>query len=72
MMWGGNTLRLYGAAPNRIRFVTFTADVKGHIECGASGPAIPVVVTYRAARNTQSGVDGEVLAVEFVPPEWNH
>lgn len=69
---GGRTLKLRSAALNRIRFVTYTADVKGRIECGASGPATPVLVTYRASRNTQSGVDGEVLAVEFVPPEWRH
>jgi hypothetical protein len=68
----GRRLKLHSAALNRIRFVTYTADVKGRIECGASGPATAVLVTYRASRNTQSGVDGEVLAVEFVPPEWSH
>ena len=68
----GRTLKLYSAALNRIRFVTYTADVKGRIECGARGPATPVLVTYRAKQNPHIEVDGEVLAVEFVPAKWSH
>jgi hypothetical protein len=29
-----------------------------------------VLVTYRAGRDDLKGLDGEALAVEFVPEEW--
>jgi tetratricopeptide (TPR) repeat protein len=68
---GERTYRLHNAALNRIRFVTYTADVRGQMTCGLRSQATPVLVTYRPAKNAEAETDGEVVAVEFVPKEWN-
>lgn len=68
---GGRTLKLHSEALNRIRFVTYTAEVRGQMTCGQRQPATPVLVTYRSTSNMRAQVDGEVLAVEFIPKEWN-
>ncbi|MDT4897203.1 MAG: hypothetical protein QOH25_2280 [Acidobacteriota bacterium] len=68
---GARTFRLRNDSLNRIRFVTYTADVKGQVTCGQLAQATPVLVTYRPASNAAGQTDGEVIAVEFVPREWN-
>jgi tetratricopeptide (TPR) repeat protein len=69
---GERTLKLRNDALNRIRFVTYTSDVKGQIGCGLREPATPVLVTYRSGKEQQRAhVDGEVLAIEFIPKNWN-
>jgi hypothetical protein len=71
---GERTLRLRGDALSRIRFVTYTTEVKtGHLSCGPRAPANHVLVTYRARKDKDAanGLDGEVIAVEFVPADWN-
>ncbi len=69
---GSRTFRLKSNALNRIRFVTYTTEVRGRIECGMRSPANSVLVTYRAPKQAFAKVDGEVVAVEYVPQEWNH
>jgi len=66
------TLKLRSAALNRIRFVTYTADVRGRIECGLRTRSNPVLVTYRLSPDAGLPADGEALAVEFVPLDWVH
>jgi tetratricopeptide (TPR) repeat protein len=66
----GATLKLRSDALNRIRFVTYTSDVRGQITCGLRQPATPVLVTYRLTKGRGAQADGEVLAVEFIPKEW--
>ena len=68
---GARTYRLRNDSLNRIRFVTYTADVRGQVTCGLRTQATPVLVTYRPASNAVGQTDGEVIAVEFVPKEWN-
>jgi tetratricopeptide (TPR) repeat protein len=69
---GGRTLKLRNQALNRIRFITYTPEVRGQMTCGQRQPATPVLVTYRSvAASAHAQVDGEVLAVEFIPKEWN-
>jgi tetratricopeptide (TPR) repeat protein len=68
---GERTLRLYKDSLNHIRFVTYTVDVRGQVMCGQRAPANPVLVTYRQAKGQRAQTDGEVIAVEFVPKEWN-
>ena len=71
---GERTLRLRGDALSRIRFVTYTTEVKtGQLSCGPRAPANHVLVTYRTRKDKDaaSGFDGEVIAVEFVPADWN-
>jgi tetratricopeptide (TPR) repeat protein len=54
------TLRLHSAQPDKIQFLSYTANVSGDIRCGARNPGEPVTVTYRP---TPAG--GEPLVVEF-------
>lgn len=65
------TLKLRSPALNRIRFVSYTADVRGRVECGLRTRSNPVLVTYRPPKDARLA-DGEVVAVEFVPPDWVH
>jgi tetratricopeptide (TPR) repeat protein len=70
---GGRTLVLRAADLRDVRFVTYTANVKtGRLTCGVRQPADPVLVTYRPKRDGRAGSDGEALAVEFIPEDWNH
>jgi tetratricopeptide (TPR) repeat protein len=67
------TFQLHADDLRSIRFVTYTAAVKtGRLACGPREPAEQVLVTYRPKRNQQLAFDGEALAVEFVPEDWNH
>lgn len=68
---GGRALRLHSDKLSRIRFVTYTPDVRGQITCGLRSPANPVLITYRPAKESNSKADGEVIAVEFVPRDWS-
>jgi tetratricopeptide (TPR) repeat protein len=68
---GARTFRLHNNSLNRIRFVTYTPEVKGQVACGPRNPANTVLVTYRPAKEPAAQTDGEVIAVEFVPKEWN-
>jgi tetratricopeptide (TPR) repeat protein len=68
---GERTLRLRKDSLNRIRFVTYTVDVRGQVTCGLRTQATPVLVTYRPAKNGAGQTDGEIIAVEFIPKEWN-
>jgi tetratricopeptide (TPR) repeat protein len=68
----GRLLRLRADSFARVRFVTYTSDVRGHLTCGPRSPSNTVLVTYRPRRPDSSGEgDGDVLAVEFIPPDWN-
>jgi tetratricopeptide (TPR) repeat protein len=68
----GRTLRLRADSFSRVRFVSYTADVRGHLTCGARSPANTVLITYRPRRpDSADAGDGEALAVEFIPPDWN-
>ena len=68
---GGTTLRLRNDALNRIRFVTYTTEVKtGQLTCGLREPSNPVLVTYRSNKDERATFDGEVIAVEFIPRDW--
>jgi tetratricopeptide (TPR) repeat protein len=70
---GGRTLQLRAADLRDVRFVTYTAAVKtGRLTCGVREPANPVLVTYRPKHDARQGSDGEALAVEFIPEDWNH
>ena len=70
---GGRTLALHAADLGDVRFVTYTAAVKtGRLTCGVRQPADPVLVTYRPKRDAKQNSDGEALAVEFIPEDWNH
>jgi hypothetical protein len=66
------TLRLRAEDLRAVRFVTYTTAVKtGRLSCGPREPADRALVTYRPGRGGPSAFDGEAVAVEFVPEDWN-
>jgi len=69
---GERLLRLRADSFGRVRFVSYTSDVRGQLTCGPRSPAPPVLVTYRPPRpdSTDEG-DGDALAFEFIPPDWD-
>jgi Flp pilus assembly protein TadD len=70
---GEHALRLRAADLRSIRFVTYTAAVKtGRLACGPRERPEQVLVTYKRKRDDARDFDGEALAVEFVPEDWNH
>ncbi|HKG15225.1 MAG TPA: tetratricopeptide repeat protein [Pyrinomonadaceae bacterium] len=67
------TLQLHADDLRSIRFVTYTAAVKtGRLTCGPRERAEQVLVTYKPRRVAGRATDGDALAVEFVPEDWNH
>jgi hypothetical protein len=67
------TLNLHADDLRSIRFVTYTTAVKtGRLTCGLRERAEQVLVTYKPRRGQRRTSDGDALAVEFVPEDWNH
>ena len=66
------TLRLRAEDLRGIRFITYTTAVKtGRLDCGPRERADHVLVTYRLKRDERAASDGEAVAVEFIPEDWN-
>lgn len=66
------TLRLRAEDLRGIRFITYTTAVKtGRLDCGPRERADHVLVTYRLKRDERASSDGEAVAVEFIPDDWN-
>jgi hypothetical protein len=64
------TLKLHAANFNAVQYRTYTPDVSGDITCGVRNPASPVVVTFRPSKDARSKFNGDVIAVEFVPKDF--
>ena len=64
------TLRLRADSCQQVRRVSFTADVRGTITCGARKPENPVVVCYLPISDKRANSDGVLSSVEFVPREF--
>ena len=64
------TLRLRADSFQQVRRVSFTADVRGTITCGARKPENPVVVCYLPIGDKRANSDGVLSSVEFVPREF--
>jgi tetratricopeptide (TPR) repeat protein len=64
----GQRLTLHASRLERVRFVTFTEGIGREMTCGQRRPPNPVVVTYLPAKDARARIDGEMVAVEFVPP----
>jgi len=67
---GQDTLKLHAANFNAVQYRTYTPEVSGDITCGARNPASPVVVTFRPSREARAKFNGDVIAVEFVPKDF--
>jgi tetratricopeptide (TPR) repeat protein len=58
---GNNTVELHSSNPDKIQFLSYTADVGNNIQCGPRNPGAPVNVTYRPVQ----GGPGDPLVIEF-------
>jgi hypothetical protein len=67
---GQGTLKLHAANFNAVQYRTYTPEVSGDITCGARNPASNVVVTFRPSKDATARFNGEVIAVEFVPKDF--
>jgi len=56
------TIELHSSQPDKIQFLSYTADVTDNIKCGPRNPPAPVTVTYRPG----AGEPGEPLVIEFL------
>src|SRR5262249_1543759 len=55
------TLDFHSTQPDKIQFLSYTADVTDNVKCGPRNPGIPVSITYHSL----SGGALEPLVVEF-------
>jgi tetratricopeptide (TPR) repeat protein len=55
---------------NGIQFTTYTPDVAGDISCGPRNPVNDVVITFRPAKEAKPKFNGEVVAIDFVPKDF--
>jgi tetratricopeptide (TPR) repeat protein len=67
---GDRALNLHTADFTHLTFISYTTEIAGDISCGARQPANNVVVTYRPAKDPRTKTDGEIIAIEFVPKEF--
>ncbi len=67
---GERILKLHSADFASVNFMAYTPDAGGEINCGQRNPANAVVVTYRPAKDARTKVDGEIVAIDFVPKDF--
>ena len=58
----GGTIDFHSSEPDKIQFLSYTADVSGNIKCGSRNPGSPVSITYRP----QPDGAREPVVVEFL------
>jgi tetratricopeptide (TPR) repeat protein len=64
----GHRLTLHASRLERVRFVTYTEGIGREMTCGQRRPPNSVIVTYLPGKDPRMRSDGEMVAVEFVPP----
>jgi hypothetical protein len=67
---GERTLRLSAAGFGGLHLVSFNQEAGGELTCGARKVETPSVVTYRAAADAKAKTDGTLVALEFVPANF--
>ena len=67
---GERTLRLASAGFGGLHIVAYTRDAGAELSCGARKSEAPAVVTYRAAADARAKTDGALVALEFVPADF--
>ena len=68
---GDRVLKLHTNDLTRVEFKTYAANVRGDITCGPRHGAEPTIVTYRPAKDARAEVEGEAVAVEFLPKDFD-
>jgi tetratricopeptide (TPR) repeat protein len=67
---GERTLRLTATGFGGLHLVNFNQEADGQLTCGARKAETPSVVTYRAAADARAKADGTLVALEFVPANF--
>ena len=67
---GARTLRLSAAGFGNLHLVNFSQQAESELTCGARKSETPAVVTYRAAADARAKTDGSLVALEFVPADF--
>jgi tetratricopeptide (TPR) repeat protein len=67
---GDRTLRLTAAGFGGLHLVNFNREADSQLTCGARKTETPAVVTYRAAADARAKTDGALVALEFVPANF--
>ena len=67
---GDQMLKFRTTDLNSVQFTTFTPDVSGQMTCGARNPANDVLITFRPMKDARSKFNGDLVAVEFVPKDF--
>jgi tetratricopeptide (TPR) repeat protein len=64
----GQRLTLHADRLETVKFITFAEGIGREMTCGQRQPPNSVVVTYLPRKDRLARIDGEMVAVEFVPP----
>jgi predicted Zn-dependent protease len=67
---GERTLRLTAAGFEGLHLVNFSQEADSQLTCGARKIETPSVVTYRPAADARAKTDGALVALEFVPANF--
>ncbi|MBV9924676.1 MAG: DUF1570 domain-containing protein [Acidobacteria bacterium] len=67
---GERTLRLSAAGFGGLHIVSFSQEAGGELTCGPRKAETPSVVTFRAAPDAKAKTDGTLVALEFVPANF--
>jgi len=67
---GERLLRLAAGGFESLHMMAYTKDAGGQITCGARKPESHVVVTFRPLADARARTDGALVAVEFVPADF--
>jgi tetratricopeptide (TPR) repeat protein len=67
---GDQLLKLHAPNFDGIQFTTYTPDVAGAISCGPRKQTNKVVATYRPAKDARAKSGGDVVAMDFVPKDF--
>jgi tetratricopeptide (TPR) repeat protein len=66
----GRLLRLHRDELRGVFFVAYVAGLERSVTCGARNPENLVVLTYRPSTTRRANFDGEAIAIEFVPEDF--
>lgn len=67
---GERQLKLRTVSFNSVKFTTYTPEVSGEMTCGQRNPGSNVVATFRPPKKTSNRFNGEPVALEFVPKNF--
>ncbi len=65
------TRKFYVSNLTRLKFITYTKEIRREITCGALKTPLDAIITYRPAKEARKGFEGDAVAVEFLPNDWS-